>query len=109
MAILATQVIGTAGLVANYPTAAAGGDKCATGDGMFLHVKNAHTGAQDVVLVTPQTVDGVLTVQDRTVNVAAGAQAFIAVPDLYRNRADGLASITYPVAPTALTLAALRV
>lgn len=109
MATLTTKVVPNTGLSPTYDPAAAAGDKCATGSGVVLHVKNAHTAAQDVVLVTPQTVDG-LAVADRTISIpATSGSVFIPVPDLYRNPSDGLCSLTYPLGVTALTVAVLRV
>ena len=108
MATLAKQSIDTDGLAAAYSAAAAGGDKVSPGDNSFIHVKNTHTVTWNVTLVTPQTVDASLTVQDRTVAVPNGTERFIAVPDLYRNPTDGLASITYD-GVTALTVASLGI
>ena len=108
MATLTKQNIPTTGLAASYVACAAGGDKVAPGSNSFIHVKNAHTGSWIVTLVTPQTFEGDLTVQDRNVTVPNGGERFIAVPDSYRDPADGLASITYN-GVTALTIASLGV
>src|SRR4051812_43420173 len=95
MATLATQSITTAGITPTFAAAAGGGDKCLPGAGTYLHIKNGGGGSITVTLVTPATVD-TLAVGDRAVAVGAGAEAKIAVPDtLYRDPADGLASITY--------------
>lgn len=108
MATLATQVVPNAGLQATYATAAvAGGDKCATGDGVFLHVRNGAGAPITVTLATPGTVDS-LAVADRAVVVTNALEKFIPVPDLYRDPADGLCAITYS-SPTSVTVAVLRV
>lgn len=108
MATLATQVIPDTGLEVAYVAAAAGGDKCATGPGCFLHVVNDGGGALTVTLVTPQVLRGDLAVGDRTVSVTAGESRMIAVPAFYASPADNLASITYS-GVTSVTVAALRV
>lgn len=108
MATLATQVVSLTGLdPAPLATASAGGDKCATGAGVVLYVKNDHTSSWDVTIATPGTVDG-LAVADRTVTVANGTIKLIPVTDRYRNPSDGLASISY-TGVTALSVAVIRV
>jgi hypothetical protein len=107
MATLATQVAPHTGLAVAFSAATSGGDKCATGSGLVLLVKNGDSGSHTVTLATPETVDA-LAVDDRPVSVAAGAQQAIPVPDLYRDPSDGLAHITYD-AVTSVTVAALRV
>lgn len=106
MATLAIQPITNVGLVPTYTAAAGGGDKAATGPGLFLHVKNGAASAITVTLETPQTVDG-LAVADREITVGATAEVMIALPHLYRHPADGLASIAYS-AVTSVTVAAVR-
>lgn len=107
MATLAIQTIDNDGLTPTYVAAAAGGDKVIPGQGSYIHVKNGSAGAITVTLVTPETFDGDLALADRTVSVAAGAEAKIAVGNRYRNPADGLASLTYS-AVTSLTLGSFR-
>ncbi len=107
MATRATETIDNDGLAATYHNAEAGGDKIVPGPGVGIHVKNAHASPCNVTIVTPGTVDG-LSVSDRVVAVPNGADRFIAVPDLYRNPADGLASITW-AAETAVTFAVIRI
>ena len=109
MATLTTQNIKTAGITPSYVAASGGGDKCETGEGTFLHVKNGSGGSLTVTLITPSTVDATLVVGDRAVAVGAGAEAMISVPDtLYRDPADGLASITYS-GVTSLTIGCFRI
>lgn len=109
MATLTTQNITTAGITPSYVAAAGGGDKVVPGAGTFVHVKNASGGSITVTLVTPSTVDSTLAVGDRAIAVGAGAEAQIAVPDtLYRDPADGLASITYS-GVTSLTIGCFRI
>lgn len=106
MATLAVQRIDNDGLTPAYVAAEVGGDKVVPGEGSYVHVKNGDGTSTDVTLVTPGTVDG-LAVADRTVTVAAGAEAKIAVPDLYTNPVDGLASLTYSKV-TSLTIGSFR-
>lgn len=107
MATRATETIDRDGLVATYHAASGGGDKVSPGAGVAIHVKNGSGAAVDVTLVTPGTVEG-LAVSDRVVEVGAGAEAFIAVPDIYRNPTDGLVSITWE-ATTTVTFAVIRI
>lgn len=107
MAIRATETVDADGLVATYHAASAGGDKVSPGPGQGIHVVNGNAAPTLVTLVTPGTVDG-LAVADRVVTVANGTEAFISVPDTYRNSADGLADITWSVTAT-VTFAAIRI
>ncbi len=111
MAALATNVVPNTGLRIDdkFVAAAAGGDDCVTGAGVFLVVKNGHTAAQSVTLVTPQTVDADLAVADRTISVpATSGETVIPMPDLYRDPSTGRASLTYS-GVTALTVCVCRV
>ena len=110
MAVLTTHAVPLQGLQLDAQLAAAtsGGDDCQTGAGVFLVVKNADAGSHTVTLATPQTVDGDLTVSDRTVSVAAGKTNFIPVTDRYRNPATGRCAITYD-GVTSVSVAVIRV
>src|SRR4051812_26949707 len=108
MATLTTHVVPHAGLVNVTPdNASAGGDQCATGSGVLLHVVNGDASSHTVTLATPTTVDG-LAVADRAVVVPASQDAYIPMIDLYRDPSTGLASITYD-GVTSVTVAVLRV
>lgn len=98
MAVLATQKISRAGLVATYAAVSGGGDKFKPSDKTFLHVKNGNGSACVVTVVTPGTVDGE-NIADRAVSVAAGAHALIGPfpPDLFRDSDDGYADVTWGV------------
>lgn len=107
MALLSIQNIGALGGVTPSYAAVAASDTVAGGQGVFLHVKNANAGAVNVVIATPETVDGDLDVEDRTVVVAAGAEAMIPVQSRYNDRTTGLATVT--CSPTAsVTVGAFR-
>ncbi len=107
MAILSAQVVPQiGGLAPAYVAATATGDRVPTGEGILVHVKNGHTAAQNVTLVTPGTVEGDLAIADRTYSVPAGGERMFPVGLNYR-AADGLADLTYS-GVTALTLAVLR-
>jgi hypothetical protein len=107
MAILTVRPVPHGGLNLTHVAASAGGDQAATGSGLLLHVKNGDSASHTVTLVTPQTEDG-LAVADRAVTVAAGADSYIPLLDLYRNPDTGLASITYD-GVTSVTVGVLRV
>lgn len=93
MATLQTQTIGD-GVEIEFAAASLGGDKCRTGDGVRLLLKNDDAASTTVTIATPGTVDG-LAIDDRVVTVAAGKIEAVSVKDLYRDKATGLASITY--------------
>ncbi|WP_116042258.1 hypothetical protein [Amycolatopsis palatopharyngis] len=107
MATVSVQQITTGGVAPTYSPASVGGDKIIPGAGTFLHVKNAHTAAQDCVIVTPGTVDG-LAIADRTVTVPNAGERWIYVPATLYRASDGFASITWS-GTTAMTFAALKV
>jgi hypothetical protein len=108
MATRATESVDTDGLAATYHAASAGGDKVAPSESCFLHVKNGGGSPVTVTLVTPGTVDS-LAITDRTVSVpATTGERFIKVPaSIYRDPADGLASITWS-GTTSVTFAVLQ-
>lgn len=109
MATLPTQVVGLAGTANNAInfSAAAAGDKCATGEDVILLVKNGAGSSITVTLATPGRIDGDLDITDRVVTVAAGATEGIRVTDRYRDPATGLAAITYS-STTTVTSAVIR-
>ncbi|MFF7966760.1 hypothetical protein ACFZC3_15510 [Streptomyces sp. NPDC007903] len=109
MATLTMNVVPHAGLRTDtlLVPASAGGDSCATGQGVFLRVKNADAASHTLTFPFAQTVDG-QAVTPRTVTVPAGASWDIPVLDLYANPSTGLASWTYD-AVTSVTVAAIRI
>lgn len=111
MAALTTNVAPHTGLrVDDLLTAAdAGGDDCATGEGVFLLVQNTNASTRTVTIATPQVIDGDLAVADRDFTVAATTGlSVIPVPDLYRDPATGRAAVTYD-AVADLTVCVVRV
>jgi hypothetical protein len=107
MATLPTQVIGQTGAEITFGNASVGGDACATGDGVKLLVKNGSGSSITVTLVTPGKVDGDLDIADRTFTVAAGEIGAIPMTDRYRDKATGLATVTYSSA-TSVEVAVIR-
>lgn len=108
MAAIPIQNIGVSnGIAPTYQDATAS-DTVVGGQGVFIHVKNAHSVSTDVVLVTPESVDGDLTVQDRTVTVANATERMIPVSARYNNPSTGLATITFSVTNALIDVAALR-
>lgn len=106
MATQALQPIAAGGTAITLAAAAAG-DKCVTGDGVMLLVKNGSGSPITVTLATPGKIDGDLDISDRIVTVAAGAMTGIPVGDRYRDPTTGLASITYS-STTTVTVAVIR-
>jgi hypothetical protein len=109
MAALPTHVVPLTGLQldAQMVAATSGGDTTQTGAGLFLALKNGDSAAHTVTLATPQTVDGDLTVSDRTVSVAAGKTSVIPLTDRYRDPATGRAALTYD-GVTSVSVAVIR-
>lgn len=107
MATRATETIAAAGTEATYHVATATtGDKVAAVDGTILHVKNGSGVSTTVTLATPGTVEG-LDIADREVAIPAGEDRFIALSKVYRNPADGLATVVCAPATT-VTFAVVR-
>lgn len=109
MATVSTETVDIDGLVATYSAASGGGDKCAVGDNIFLHVKNADGSPTTVTLTTPGTVEGV-AIADPAIVVAAGTEAFIGpiTGKLFRAASDGLCAIAWSNT-TSITFAVLTV
>lgn len=108
MATLAVQGITTSGLEATYAAATATtGDRFLPADGTFLHVINGNASSVDVVLTTPDTVDG-LAIADRTITIPTTEERFIAVPDSLYRASDGLATVVCTPAAS-VTLAVIRI
>lgn len=110
MATLTVQDIKRAGLAPTYAAAAAGGDSFAPGSDVFLHVKNTHTAAQTVTVVTPRDVIPDVATGDVAVSVppTTGERLIGPFPAQFFAQADdGLADITYS-GVTNLTVAAVR-
>lgn len=107
MATRATETIAATGTAATYHVATATtGDKVAAVDGTVLHVKNGSGVSTNVTLATPGTVEG-LAIADRTVAVPAGQDRFIALSKVYRDPADGLATVVCDPAAS-VTFAVVR-
>lgn len=108
---MATQKITRAGLNPSYAAAAAGGDKCTPTGRTFLHVKNTHTAAQTVTVVTPGNVIADVAIADLAVSIPAtnGERMIGPLPGSYfGDTADsGLAAITYS-GVTNLTIAVVE-
>lgn len=107
MATRATETIAATGTAATYHAATATtGDKVAAVDGTVLHVKNGSGVSTTVTIDTPGTVEG-LDIENREVAIPAGEDRFIALSKVYRNPADGLATVVCaPV--TTVTFAVVR-
>jgi len=109
MALLAIQnASGLAGATVTPVAAAGGGDTMVGGSARFLYVNNGGGSPITVTLVTPETVEGSLAVEDRGVSVTNGTFRIIPVPSRYNNSSTGLASITYS-GVTSVTVAAVAV
>jgi len=107
MATLAAEQIVRAGLSPTFNAAAGGGDEFVNTGNEFIHVKNGHSGSQDVVIETPATVDG-LAVADRTVSVPNGEERIIGpFPVATYNDVAAKVQLTYS-GVTLLTIAVLK-
>lgn len=75
--VINAQTLTSAGLLATYAAVdAANGNYFSNNGKRTLHVKNGGVGSINVTIKQPTTVDG-LTVPDRVVAVANGAEKFI--------------------------------
>lgn len=83
------------------------GDTLPGGQGVFIHVKNANASSVDVIITTPESVDGDLDVEDRTVAVATGTELMIPVPARYNNASTGVATVVCDPA-SSVTIGAFR-
>lgn len=110
MAQLSVQAVTRAGtgLTPSYAAASGGGDTVKVGPTVFLHVKNGHSSAQTVTVVTPGTTAGGLAISDLAIAVPNGAERMIGPIDNSFRGSGGLASITYS-GVTSLTIAAIRI
>lgn len=106
---ITTQVVPHAGLtVTTASPTATDGDTCQTGGGVFYLVNNASGSTVTVTCTTPGTVDGSLTIADRTVSAAANSITLIPMIDLYRDPSTGRALVTCS-STTNVTVAVIRV
>lgn len=107
MADLSTTTVTSSGydITANGVAADVAGDTVEPGT--LLAYTNGDASSTDVTLVTPQTVDGDLEVEDRVVTVAASATSLIRVPSSFRDPETGLVDITY-TSVTSLTVAVVK-
>lgn len=96
MALLTTEQITNPGITPTYNTAAAGGDEFVPDGRTFIHVKNDSAAEMTVTVVTTSEKLGDLAVADRSLAIAAGAEAMLGPfgkEDFAA--ADGNADITY--------------
>lgn len=107
MAVLSVQAVQPSGLAAAYAAAAAGGDKIAPGDDVFLHVKNGGGAAVNVTVASP-TLCNQGSTHNLVVAVPAGADRMIGPFPAQRYAGpDGLVGVTYS-ATAGVTVAAVR-
>lgn len=104
----AVQSLTSVGLAPTYAAADnTNGEQIANNGRRLLHVKNASGGSLTVTVRMPTIVDG-LTVPDRTVTVAAGADKLIGpFPSAYTQAADGNVYVDYSTG-TSITRAVLE-
>jgi hypothetical protein len=76
MAALSTQTVTRAGLNPTFTAAAGGGDTMATGETMFLVVKNGGGAPITVTVATPGTVEGA-AIADTAVSVTNAQERWI--------------------------------
>ena len=101
MATRATESVPTTGLAATYNAASGGGDRVSPG--AIVHVKNGNAAILTVTISTPLTLDGDLTVADRTFTVpATTGEKFVKIQNdtTYRDPTDGLVGLSWSVTST---------
>jgi hypothetical protein len=82
-------------------------DTLVGGQCIHLWVNNTDAASTVVTLVTPETVEGVLAVADRTVTVPASTLREIPVPSRYNDPATGLATVLFSVNGATVKVAAV--
>lgn len=107
------QAVTAAGKVATYAAANVDGHAFVPTNRRLLHIKNAGAAALTVTVQTDVTRDGDLKLPNRTVALAAGADAFIGPfdPNVYAQRAGtnkGKTLVDYS-AVTSVTVALLEI
>jgi hypothetical protein len=93
MATLDTYRATVAGSAPAFTAASAGGDSVRP-QGTLI-VRNDSAGAVTVTIATPGTLPTGDAYPDKAYTVAAGGEAWILILPDYRDRADGLAHVTY--------------
>jgi hypothetical protein len=96
---------GPTGVTVAFSAASAGNDTVVGGQCVKLLVNNGGGSSITVTLVTPESVEGSLTVQDRAVTVTNATIREIPVPSRYNDPTTGLTTIQYS-AVTSVTVAA---
>jgi len=95
------------GLTPAYTSCSGGGDVFPNAGNEVIHIKNGHSGAQTVTIVSQSTVDG-LAVADRAIAIPAGEERFIGpFPQGTYNNSSGQVELTYS-GVTSLTIAVLK-
>lgn len=90
-----------------YPATVTTGDTTVGGPGIVLLIRNASGGSINCVLTTPETIEGTLTVQDRSIACATAQTTAIPVPARYNDSVTGLATFICS-AVTSVDFAVLR-
>jgi hypothetical protein len=93
MATVATQTVTSSGLEATANAADVAGDRVTPGS--ILRVVNGSGASIDLTMVTPQLIDGDLTVQDRVVSVPTGEARYVRASSVYRDPSDGLVGLEW--------------
>jgi hypothetical protein len=94
MALLARQDASGLGGKAITFSAASASDTAVGGQSVHLLVNNTSGATRTVTVVTPETVEGGLTVQDRAISVATATIFEVPIPSRYNDTTTGLATIT---------------
>ena len=102
MASYATNLVPLAGLTTitallDAAPTPANGDDVATGQGVFLFVRNTDAATRTITFVTPGLVDGDLPIGDRagTPVPATTGLAIYPLGDIYRDPATGRGTLTF--------------
>jgi hypothetical protein len=77
------------------PTNAGAGDTFVGGQGIMLYCNNGGGSPITVTITTPETVEGILTVQDRVITVTNATFKMIPLPSRYNDPATGLGTVIF--------------
>jgi hypothetical protein len=106
MALLTAQPLAVGGVTPTYASAAAGGDQAPIGRNFLLEIRNGGASPITATLVTYATFKGI-AVADTALVIPAGGIGLVPMDTVYRNPANGQATVTYS-AVTSVTVAVLQ-
>lgn len=106
MALLTPQALAVSGITPTYASASAGGDQAPIGRNLLLEIRNGGASPVTATLITYATYKG-FAVADTALVIPAGGVGLVPLDTVYRNPANGQATVTYS-ATASVTVAVLQ-